>query len=243
MRYSHLIFTIGIILVGCEIQKDDYDTSNPILNKAYSTDYFYPDGFYFESIDSGGIYYINTLSIKPLDQRQLVSIQLCSDDIDEARYWSELTNSYSSQNRILKSERQTGKYFEFKRESPVNKGDIVLDRVHKQSYFLPLMDSYKVTDTIGQIPETLLQNVDIKQYIEYLWSSGAIGYPTKVIESNLRDTTIGYIYKINSIDIVHGDFHVDDIIYLYNNTFIINNINGIITRHRLLLEEIKGISR
>ena len=77
MKYFHVILTIGIILVGCEIQKEDYDTSNPILNKAYSNDYFYPDDFYFESIDSGEIIYINTIGIKPLSQREHICIDLC----------------------------------------------------------------------------------------------------------------------------------------------------------------------
>jgi len=231
------------MLLGCEIKKDDYDTSNPILNKAYSEDYFYPDDFYYEAIDSGSTYYVNTISIKPLNERDHIRIDLCTNDIDEARNWSELSNSYSSVNRILVSERQTEKYFEFKRVSPVNKNDIVLFRVHKKSYFIPLMDKFKLIDTIGQIPGSALQNINVKQLIEYLWSSGVLGYPTKVHETNFQDTTIGYKYEIKSILIVYGDFNLNDIIYLHDNTFIINSQNGIITWDRQLLDEIKGKHR
>lgn len=243
MKYLPVVLCAVIMLLGCEIKKDDYDTSNPILNKAYSEDYFYPDDFYYETIDNGSIYYVNTFSIKSLNERDHIWIDLCANDIDEARTWSELSNSYSSVNRIQVSERQTEKYFEFKRVSPTNKNDIVLFRVHKKSYFIPLMDKFKPIDTIGQIPRPALQNIDVKQLIEYLWSSDVLGYPTKVHETNFLDTTIGYKYAIKSISIVYGDFNLDDIIYLYDNTFIINNQNGFITWDRQLLDEIKGKHR
>ena len=243
MKYLNLILSLCLLLSGCHKKLDDYDTSNPILVKAYSSTYFYPADFYSESIDSGSIYYVNTISIKPVDQREPICIDLCSNDIAQARTWSELTNTNSSQNRLLKDERQTEKYFEFKRVSPINKIDMVLDRVHKKSYFIPLMDRYKAIDTIGQIPESTLQSTDIKQYIDYLWSSGIVEGPTKVIETKLQDTTIGHKYTIKSITIVGGDRGIDDIIHVYRNTFLIYDSDGIIRLEKSLIEDIVGKHR
>lgn len=240
MKYLILVLSMCLLLIGCHKRVDNYDSSNPILVKAYSSDYFYPADFYSESIDSGSIYYENTISVKPLNQRENSWIELCSNDIDQARTWSELSNSYSSENRILVSERQTEKYFEFKRASPISKRDMVLSRVHKKSYFIPLMDRFKAIDTIGQVPNISSQNPDIKQLIEYLWSSGAIGAPTKVIEANLQDTTVGHMYTIKSITIVGGDWGIDDVIHLYKNTFLIDTSDGIITLERKLIEDIEG---
>lgn len=243
MKHLNLILIVCFLMYGCINKLDDYDKSNPILVKAYSSTYFYPADFYSESIDSGSIYYVNTISIKPLDQREPICIDLCSNDIAQARTWSELTNANSSQNRKLKGERQTEKYFEFKRVSPINKIDMVLDRVHKKSYFIPLMDRYKPIDTIGQMPGTILQSTDIKQYIDYLWSSGTVDWPTKVIETKLQDTTIGHKYTIKSIILSGGDRGVDDIIHVYRNTFLIYDSNGIIRLEKSLIEDIVGKHR
>lgn len=240
MKQVQLLVFLCYIITGCEIHKDDYDRSNPILVKAYSSDYKYPEGFYYESIDSGSIYYVNTVSIKQLEQREHIWVELATNDINEARNWSELTNLYSSQYRTLISERQTEKFFEFKRVSPTNKNDIVFFRTHKEDYFVPMLDKFKIIDTVGLIPEAARLTADKKQLIEYLWSVGAIMYDTKVIESYIQDTIYGLKHTIKSIHFVGGDFGLNDIIYLYENVFIINNENGIITMRRRLLEEIVG---
>ena len=243
MKYLFLLLSISFILYGCEIPKDDYDTSNTILVKAYSKDYLYPDGFYYEPVDSGSIYYVNTLSIKPLDQRNHIWIELATNDINEARNWTDLTNLYSSVNRKLISEKQTEKYYEFKRVNPINKRDIVFFRAHKKDYFIPVLDKFKKIDTIGIIPEISLSTVNKKQLVEYLWSVGSIEYYTKVIESSIQDTINGLKHTIKSILLVRGNFGINDIIYLYENIFIINDVNGIITMRKKLIEEIIGKRR
>lgn len=243
MKQLFLLVCICYIVTSCEIQKDSYDTSNPILVKAYSKDYKYPDAFYFESIDSGSIYYANTISIKPLDQRDIIWVEICTDNINEARTWSELTDLYSSVRRNFKSERQTEKYFEFKWVGPLNKRDIVLFRVHKKSYFIPLEDKFKIRDTIGKIPSSSLQTIDRKELIEYLWSSTTLGDISKVLESDIQDTINGTKHILKSIVLEQGDFGVHDVVYLYENTFLINSIDGIITMRKRLLEEIIGKKR
>lgn len=244
MKQVILLVFICYTIVGCEIsQKDEYDASNPILIKAYSEDYKYPDGFYFETIDSGSIYYVNTISIKPLDERGHTWIELCTDDINEARTWSELTNQYSSVSRNLISERQTDKYFEFKWVNPLHNHDILLERVHKKSYYIPLDDKLQITDTIGKIPQSSLQTTNRKELIEYLWSSTTIGGLSKVLESDFQDTIGGNKHVIKSIVIIGGDFHLRDVIQVYENTFLISSSNGITTMRRKLIEEILGKMR
>jgi hypothetical protein len=243
MKQLFLLVCLCYIVTSCEIQKDSYDTSNPILVKAYSKNYKYPDTFYFESIDSGSIYYVNTISIKPLEQRYINWVELCTDNMNEARTWSELTNLYSSVRRNFISERQTEKYFEFKRGALLNKIDIVLFRIHKKSYFIPLEDKFKIRDTIGKIPFSSLQTINRKELIEYLWSSTTLGSISKVLESDIQDTINGTRHILKSIVLVQGDFGISDVVYLYENTFLINSIDGIITLRKRLLEEIIGKKR
>ena len=89
-------------------------TDDELYNLAYS-DWKWPDNFYSEDSLEGSIYYENTVSIKPLGERENIWIQLCTDNIDTAREWSELSNNYSSYYRELVSEKETEKYYEFKR--------------------------------------------------------------------------------------------------------------------------------
>jgi hypothetical protein len=240
MKQIFLLVILCCTVSSCEIQKDDYDTSNPILVKAYSKDYKYPDGFYAEPIDSGSIYYVSTISIKPVDQRNNVWIELAANDITEARNWSELSCLYSSEYLNLISERQTEKYFEFKRVSPINKKNIVLYRAHKRDYFIPKADKSRFADTVGIIPESALMTVDKKQLIEYLWSVNAIRTDTKVIDSNAQDTINGIKHTIKSLVLVGGDFGINDMIRIYENIFLIDNTTGVVTMRRKLLDEIVG---
>jgi hypothetical protein len=229
------------ILLSCERYEESFDTSNPILVMAYSDDYYYPAGFFYEILDSGSIYYVNTVSIKPLTDREDIWIDLSCDNIDQARLWSELTDSFSSYHRILESERETNRYFEFKRVGQFSRRDMVLSRVHKESYFKPLLDKFRssfvsgnsnIKDTIGQIDITKFQSSDIKELIEYLWSSGAVGVNEKVEKTELEEAINTYTYLVSSISIIGGDWNVNDSINLYYNYFNINKMNGIITLTR-----------
>ena len=91
-----------------EINRTDEDER--ILKLAYSKDYFYPTGFYHEIIDSGSIYYENTVSIKSITERDHIWIELHTNNKNEARVWSDKSNEYSSVNREIVSERETDKY-------------------------------------------------------------------------------------------------------------------------------------
>jgi hypothetical protein len=241
MKTFSFILIILLLIFGCDRDKESYDISNPILVMAYSDDYFYPAGFFYEIIDSGSIYYVNTVSIKPLNDREDIWIDLSCDNIDLARLWSELTDSFSSYHRIPESERETNRYFEFKWVGQFSRRDMVLARVHKESYFKPLLDKFRSsfvygisnkTDTIGQIDITKFQSANIKELIEYLWSSGAVGVNEKVEKAELEETISSYTYLVSSISMIGGDWNLSDSINLYYNYFNINKMNGIITLNR-----------
>jgi hypothetical protein len=251
MKHLIILLALFLLLISCNRYEESYDTSNPILVMAYSKDYQYPTGFFNEFIDTGSIYYVNTVSIKPIEEREDIWIDLSCDDIVQARAWSELTDSFSSYHRTLESERETNRYFEFKRVSPINRRDMVLTRVHKTSYFKPLSDkfrspfifgNYLTTDTIGQIEVTNFQSNDIKNLIEYLWSSGAIGYQEKVEKTDFTDSANVYSYLINSISIIYGDWNLNDSVTVYSNYFNVSKLNGIITLDRQFKEGFYGKS-
>ena len=95
-------------------------------------------------------------------------------------------------------------------------------------------------DTVGQFKKTNFQKTDVKELIEYLWSSGVIGYSDKVLESNIIENIDNYEQLIKSISIVYGDFGLNDYIYLFDNIFIINKQNGLITMTKVQKDLIKG---
>ena len=120
-----------------------------LIELTYSTEYYYPEGFYHETDLSGSVYYENTVSVKPADERESVWIELHTTEKSQARQWSNLSNEYSSVNRELTREAETGKYFQFERVNVENDQDILLSRVHKSDYFIPLYDKFTTLDTAG----------------------------------------------------------------------------------------------
>jgi hypothetical protein len=76
------------------------------------------------------------------------------------------------------------------------------------------------------------QSSDIKELIEYLWSSGAVGVNEKVEKTVLEEGINTYTYLVSSISIIGGDWNENDSINLYYNYFNINKMDGIITLNR-----------
>jgi len=70
MKTFSFTLAILLLLLGCNRDEESYDTSNPILVLIYLNNYYYLVGFFHELIDSGYIYYENTVSIKPVDVRE-----------------------------------------------------------------------------------------------------------------------------------------------------------------------------
>jgi hypothetical protein len=193
-----------------------------ILEKAYSEDYTYPVGFYHEINNAGLPYYENTVSIRPLSERDHIWIELSTIDKTEARLWSDKTNENNSVNRDVVLENESEKYFQFKRVSPTNPSDILYSRVHKTSYFQPTLNKFSVSDTIvGKYNGELTLN-NVKELVEYLWSCGTMDANyTKVITSELQEFGDRFESYVQSILIVSGDFGLHDEIEVYDNHIIL----------------------
>jgi hypothetical protein len=225
-KLKNILFTILIIFVTISCDKNKIDRTadeEQILELAYSKDYTYPAGFYHEVIDTGSIYYENTVSIKPINERQDIWIELNTNDKNEARTWSDESNEYSSVNREIISENETDKFFEFKRKNIEYAKDIILSRVHKTSYFQPVLNKFLKSDTIGQYNGDL-SLLSIKELVEYLWSSGSLGISySKVLESEIKEYADYYEYYIQSIVIIQGDFGINDEINVFDSFVTLKN--------------------
>ena len=167
MKHNLILIITLVFLVGCE---DDNikrtDDENRILELAYDNDYLYPEGFYHELISIGSAYYVNTISITPVSEREHIWIELSTDDRDEALLWSNKSNENSTVNREIISEKETEKYFEFTRQNIVYGNDVLLSRIHKSSYFRPTLDRFLEPDTIGIYMGELTKN-KVKVLIEF----------------------------------------------------------------------------
>jgi hypothetical protein len=239
---NHLFVILTIVLfISCDNDEiNRTDEENRILELAYNIDYLYPEGFYQELIYEGSAYYENTVSIKPISEREHIWIELCTNDKNEALLWSNNSNEYSSVNREIISERETDKYFEFKRQNVEYENDILLSRIHKTSYFQPKLDKFKEPDTIGIYNGELSKN-SVNELVEYLWSCGSIGLGhSKVIESQIKEFNSYYEQYIQSIKIVYGDWGISDYIYVYDNYFKMNKPDSTLILETIKIITIKG---
>jgi hypothetical protein len=233
MRHSLIILiALFLLIAGCSKQKVNQlngsnrtAEENQIVQLAYNINYLYPIGFYKN--DSG--YYENTVSVTPLSQRKDVWIELSTNDRNQALTWSDSSDENSSVHRTIISESETEKYFEFKRQSANNINDVILSRIHKTSYFLPLLDKFKMPDTIG-IYYGQIDTSKTKEFVEYLWSCGSLGiYNSKVIESQINKYNDYFEQYIKSFKVVYSDTGLRDSIFVYDNYFKLDKSSRILT--------------
>lgn len=243
----HFIFLFILVIAGCEGDNNKIirtPEEEQILELAYDPLYKYHDGFYHEVVETGSVYYDNTLSIAPPSEREFIWIELNTDDKNEARLWSDKTNEYSSVNREVVLENETQKYFQFKRVSPTNPRDVIYSRIHKTSYFQPALNKFSVSDSlIGKYNGVLHLN-DIKELVEYLWSCGTLKvHHSKVITSEIRELSDHFESYIQSILIVYGDFDLHDEIGVYDNHFVLSKTNRELIVETQKTKTIVGIER
>jgi len=215
------LFAVLLLFITTSCDKDKVirtPEEEQILELAYSEDYTYPLGFYYEINDEGSPYYENTVSIRPLSERDHIWIELSTNDKTEARLWSDKSNEYSSDNRELISENETYKFFEFKRRNQEFTHNLLYSRVHKASYFQPVLNRFSVSDTIIGKYNGELSLSSVKELVEYLWSCGTMDVNhSKVLESVIIEFNDHFEYYVKSILIVYGDFGIHDEIIVYDN--------------------------
>ena len=241
------VFNVLLLIVASGCDKDKIvrtPEEEHILELAYADDFLYPEGFYHELIDTGSVYYENTVSIKPLAERDHIWIELNTSDKDEARFWSDKSNEYSSDNREVIGVNETDRYFEFKRKNARFARDILYSRIHKTTYFEPYLNKFSVTDTLVGKYNGDLNPPNVKELVEYLWSNGSTGlWHTKVLRSELKELSDYYEHYIKSIIIVRGDFGIHDEIYVYDNCFTLNKSNRLLLVKSREVNKIQGIGR
>lgn len=238
---KYLLLLIGFsFFISCDKDETiDSANNNRFLELAYDKSYQYPDGFYYEKKLNGYVYYENTVSIKPTNERENIWIELNTNDKEQAKTWSDLSNEYSSVDREIIEESETDKYFEITRVNIHNKNDTLLSRVHRTEYFVSLYNRFTNIDTIGVYNGELTSN-NIKELIEYLWSCGTLSIYDKVVESATTDKGGIFEHNIQSIETIHGDFGIYDMIYVYDNKFELDKTSKILTIKRELIKKIEG---
>jgi len=238
---KYLLLLIGFsFFISCDKDETiDSANSNRFLKLAYDKSYKYPYGFYYEKNLVGHVYYENTVSIKPTNERENIWIELNTNDKELAKTWSDLSNEYSSVDREIIEESETDKYFEITRVNIQNENDTLLSRVHRAEYFVSIYNKFTDIDTIGVYNGELTSD-NTKELIEYLWSCGTLSIYDKVVESAITDKGDIFEHYIQSLETVYGDFGIHDMIYVYDNNFKLDKTSKILTIKRELIKEIEG---
>jgi hypothetical protein len=236
------IMLLSAFITGCDKEKVIRTPEEAhILELAYSKDYTYPVNFYHEINTTGSVYYENTVSIMPVDERQDIWIELNTNDKNEARIWSDKTNEYSSVNRAIISESETDKFFEFTRKNIQYSNDIVLSRVHKSSYFQPALNKFSASDSIIGKYNGELNLTKVKELIEYLWSSGTMDVSfSKVLESEIKEYDDYFEHYIQSILIIYGDFGIRDEIIVHDNFVRLNKSDRELSIKTIKIKTMQG---
>ena len=207
-----------------------------IIEKAYSKTYMYPDNFNYEKDLDGSIYYENTVSIRTSETSW---IELNTNNKQQAKAWSEISSTTSAYYRDIVAERETGKYFEFKRVYSINPKDIILSRVHKSSYFVPSLDYFRPTENIGTLKVNQIDTSTFKDFIEYVWTSSAF-FSRKVIEFTITDHADKVQYNLKSLSVTYGDYGLCDAIEVNEFDFFVEKQSGIVTYESNKIKDIKG---
>ena len=229
-----------VLLTNCS-DKITSSEEDKILEKVYSN-YKYPTDFYTEDLDSASLYYVNTLSIKPPDERTASSIELSTNNRDSAFNWTELTCLNGSFYMTFVGERETGKFFEFRRVYLENPGTVILFRVHKTSYLdRSMYDYYSPGEIIGKYNIRPFQLDEVKELIEYLiFVETYNNSSNKVLESDCREEKEKFIHTVKDVVIVYGDWNLRDEINVYETHYTIDKSTGDITKTQEQIDIIHG---
>lgn len=230
-----------LLIIGCDSEEDliiNLSTEDKlIIEKAYSATYMYPDGFNYDTNIAGSPYYENTVSIRASQDSW---IELSTNDKQQAKDWSEISSSTSDYYRDVVAERETDKYFEFKRVRSSNPGDIILSRVHKSSYFIPTYDRFNQTNKIGVLMVTLINKEAATHFIEYMWANYLIGSGGKILENTIVEYHNRIRYNLKSVYVTYGDFGICDVIAVNNFDFYIDKESGVVTFETSKVKELQG---
>jgi internalin A len=216
-------------------------TNQEILEAVYS-DYKYPRDFYQEDLEGGSLYYENTISVKPIFEREHRWIELCTDDRNQALEWSEASSKNSAYYRDLIDERETEKYFEFERVYSENPFDIILSRVHKSSYLdRSSYDRFEKGSVLGIFNQRPITPENAKELTEYLWfveNYNIVG--SKVLSSFTEDQGNSIKHTIYETHVVYGDWGMSDQITLIKSEYVVDKNSGQFTLSQKHIRTVTG---
>ena len=142
-------------------------TTEEILAAVYGLPTDVPADSYRESFH-GSLYYVNTVSVKPLFNRELVWRELCTDERDQAFAWAESTRVYGSGVGNVTAERETDRFFEFTQVGRY--GWPVLVRAHKCSYLDRFVyDRFAPQPLLGVFNARPIDTRTVNDVFTYLW--------------------------------------------------------------------------
>lgn len=213
-------------------------SDDKIRSFAYSGEKSHPD-FYREDYSLGAPYYENTLSAGLLqDQRR----DLCTDDRDSAYAWSEFSSVNSAYYRDLVSERETEKFFEFRRVYSRHPSDVILSRVHKRSYLnRDMFDCLRPTEVLGVFRARPMTAASARELIEYMWANGMIVDYGRPLSSDLRETEVDFVIEIYYTAFVTGDWGLCDTIHFCRALVRVAKASGAVSREYAEMRTLDGV--
>ena len=250
-----VIFLILAGFFSCDNQffAEPKDEGEEYLSLAYDGTYSYPKEFYEDPASpDDNVYYINTVSISPINQRDSEWIELSANNKNEALAWLNLTISNSSDRIkfLLIKENETEKYFEFEGKQITD--DIyecpLLFRVHKTNYYHSIFDrsapwNHEYETGYGHY-NAEIEKSKVKECIEYLWVINTFAnYGQKVLSSEIKETKEYFEVNICSLSITYGDWGLHDVVSVYDNYIRFNKSSRLITFQQSLRKQISGTYR
>jgi hypothetical protein len=250
-----LYISIALIFLSCSIpseqngeqiylpptiQDSTQITDENVIRAVYST-YRYPESFVTEDLQGASPYYENTISIHTLNERPEYWQELSTNDRDQAFAWSESSSVYSAYYRKLVSERETEKFFEFRRVWEAHPNDVILSRVHKSTYLDRSMhDRLRPRDTIAVFKGTV-DTARVKELVEYLWFAGNFTFGgAKVLCTSVFDRGSNIEYHLFHTEVSFGDWDLSDHITVNRSDFCVNKGTGTVVYTKQLLRTIEG---
>lgn len=238
-----VLFACGLLL-GCNDLGSNPSADDEIIRKAYSH-YSLPQWFSTEDFTSVSPYYENTISIFPLAERGTSWFELSTNDHVQALAWSEASSRNSAYYRELVSQRETEKFFEFKRVYAAHPNDAILSRVHKSSYLdRSEFDKLHKGSVLGRFQVRPVTMENVKELVEYLWCVDSnFDTGTGILSTWMSENTMSVDYVLQVLDVVYGDRGMHDSIIVTNATFRIEKASGLISYSLQVVRTIEGRQR
>jgi len=255
MKRIFLWILLPFFLLSCEKKElEEKLSDDELLELAYDSNFFYPDGFYKDpALPEYSIYYVNTVSISPINQRDTKWIELSTNDKNEALKWVNLsmTNSNDRISYTPIEENETDKYFEFKSIQSYDGGlypHTILFRVHKTSYYHSIFDRWQPWNHINETKygnyNAEIEEKKVKECIEYLWVQNTFAnLNQKVLISTIKKTNDYFEVYMVSLSMIYGDWDMRDVLQVYDNYIRFNKNSRLILFRQSLRKEIFGKQR